>query len=311
MIDAFDLVVFGTGSAGTSVAKRCREAGWRVAIADDRPFGGTCALRGCEPKKALRTVVEAADRVRRLGPEAGLAGAGDVQVDWPAAMAFKRSFTDPVPGRRAEEYAKLDIQAFTGAGRFLAPDTIGIGDHRLKAKYVLIATGATPSPVTIAGAEHLLTSDDFLELETLPQHILLLGGGYISFEFAHMAARSGAQVTILHQDQRPLGKFDRDLVARLVAHSRRVGIAIELDADVEQIERADHGRIVVRPRTAGASRGTSRCTGSGACPTSQTSVWRPATSPSSTATSSSIGTFGRFRTQSSMRPATPLQKVLP
>src|SRR4051794_27486064 len=231
----YDLVAPGTGTAATGAARRCRAAGWRVAIVDERPFGGTCALRGCEPKKTLWTVAEACDRARRLAG-AGLC-AEALRIDWPALMAFKRSFTDPVPGRRAEEYARAGIDALRGAARFVGPNTVEVeGVGRLEARHVLIATGAEPARLPIAGAEFLRTSDDFLELDRLPESVLFVGGGYVSFELAHIAARAGAQVTILHKDERPLGHFDHDLVGRLVERSRRLGIGVELGAKVEAVE---------------------------------------------------------------------------
>lgn len=237
----YDLVALGTGTAASKVAKRCREAGWRVAVVDDRAFGGTCALRGCEPKKTLRTVAAALDQARRLA-DVGLVADGGLRIDWPALMAFKRSFTDPVPGRKAEEYARAGIDAFQGATRFAAPDAVEVdGVGRLQARHVLIATGAKPAPLPIEGADLLRTSDDFLELERLPDSIVLVGGGYISFEFAHIAARAGAEVTILHQDDRPLAQFDRDLVGRLVERTRGLGVKVELGAEVEALERAGDG----------------------------------------------------------------------
>src|SRR5215213_8020932 len=136
---AYDLVALGTGSAAVKVATACREAGWRVAIVDERPFGGTCALRGCEPKKALWTVAEAYDRARRLSG-AGLAGGGDVRIDWPALMAFKRTFTDPVPERREASFAEAGIDAFRGAARFVGPTALDVAGRRLEARHVLIAT---------------------------------------------------------------------------------------------------------------------------------------------------------------------------
>lgn len=244
MDDSFDLVVLGTGSAGTKVAEACRRAGWRVAITDDRPYGGTCALRGCEPKKALWTVAEAVDRARRLGG-AGVSGSGAAAMDWPAAMAFKRSFTDPVPERRRRAYAEAGIEALTGAGRFVARDAVAIGDRVLQTKHVLIATGATPARLPIDGAEHLITSDDFLDLERLPGRIVLVGGGYISVEFAHIASRAGASATILHKDQHPLAQFDGDLVGRMLNHARRTGIEVELGAEVERIAKRPDGGVSV------------------------------------------------------------------
>ncbi len=113
-----------------------------------------------------------------------------------------------------------------------------------EAKHIVIASGSKPTPLPIAGSEHLLSSDDFLEMENLPDSLIFVGGGYISFEFAHIAARAGAKVTILHENDRPLGHFDRDLVDRLVDKTRRIGIDVELDSPAERIERSGAGVTV-------------------------------------------------------------------
>src|SRR5438876_11879167 len=100
----YDLVAIGTGTAATVAASRCRAAGWRVAIIDHLPFGGTCALRGCDPKKVLVGAAEAVDDVRRLRGK-GIAG-GEPSIDWRALIAFKRGFTDPVPPMKEKSFAK-------------------------------------------------------------------------------------------------------------------------------------------------------------------------------------------------------------
>src|SRR6266852_7864755 len=95
----FDLIVVGTGAAGASAAFECRSAGWNIAIIDSRPFGGTCALRGCDPKKVLVGAAEVIERTRLM---AGIGIASDdIRIDWPALIRFKRTFTDPV---RSEEH---------------------------------------------------------------------------------------------------------------------------------------------------------------------------------------------------------------
>src|SRR5579885_568226 len=93
----YDLLVIGTGAAASAVATQMRAAKWKVAIVDHRPFGGTCQLRGCDPKKVLRSGAAAYDYARRMQSRGFV---GDVQVDWPSLMAFKRGFTDPVPARK-------------------------------------------------------------------------------------------------------------------------------------------------------------------------------------------------------------------
>ncbi len=239
----FDLVVIGTGSAASTVASRCRTAGWSVTVVDSRPFGGTCALRGCDPKKVLVAAAEAADWARRLRGK-GIEPGG-IRIDWGALMRFKRTFTEPVPAARERSFAKAGIITFHGRARFENDSTVRVGDERLIGKHILIASGAQPAPLGFPGAEHLITSEQFLELDVLPPRIVFVGGGYISCEFAHVARRAGAHVTIVHRGERVLEGFDPDLVAMLERHSRRLGIDIRLRLDVKAVERAGD-RYVMR-----------------------------------------------------------------
>jgi glutathione reductase (NADPH) len=121
----FDVIAIGTGSAASAVASRCREAGWQVAIVDSRPFGGTCALRGCDQKKVLVGAAEAVDWTRRMKGK-GIQSA-KLQIDWPELMRFKRSFTEPVPRRREDGFAEASIAAFHGRARFVGPTTVQVG----------------------------------------------------------------------------------------------------------------------------------------------------------------------------------------
>ena len=190
MHKSFDLVVIGTGSAASTVAGQCRAAGWTVAIVDSRPFGGTCELRGCDPKKVLVGTGEVLDWLRRMhgkGVEAEQA-----RVDWPALMRFKRTFTDPVPKSREEGCAAAGIQPFHGRARFAGPNTLSVGADVLEGRHIVVASGARPAPLGIPGEELIAYSEGFLEMETLPRSIVFVGGGYIAFEFAHLASRAGA-----------------------------------------------------------------------------------------------------------------------
>ncbi len=234
-MSAIDLLVLGTGTAGGTVARAVRKAGWDVAIADPRPFGGTCALRGCEPKKVFWTLAAAIDQARRLAP-VGLVGGDALALDWAALQRFKQSFTQPVPDDTAQDFEKLGIAAYRGPTQFLSADTVAIGDRTITARNILIATGAKPAPLPIEGAQHLKTSEDFLALDRLPARLVVVGGGYIAFELGHIAARGGAAVTLLNQDDKPLAGFDRSLVARLVEETRRLGITLETNTEVVRIE---------------------------------------------------------------------------
>ncbi len=244
----FDLVIIGTGSAASTVAYQGRSAGWQVAVVDSRPFGGTCALRGCDPKKILVGAVEVIDRAHRMNGK-GIR-AEQVGISWPDLMGFKRSFTGPVPKQREEGFTKAGIGVFHGRARFVGPKAIQVEKDVLTSRYALVATGAKPVTLQIPGEEHLTTSDEFLELNELPRRIVFIGGGYISFEFAHIAARAGAQVTILHRHAQPLGHFDPDLVDQLVQRTRDLGVDVQLQIEADGIERAASG-LTVRASCAG------------------------------------------------------------
>jgi glutathione reductase (NADPH) len=248
MTRKFDLIAIGTGSAASTVVSRCREAGWQVAIVESRQFGGTCALRGCDPKKVLVGAAEAVDWIRRMNGK-GIQ-AERLQIDWPELMRFKRSFTEPVPKRREDEFAKSGIAAFHGQARFVGPTTLQVGEETLKGRFVVIAAGMVPADLKIPGTGYLTTSDQFLELNELPRRIVFVGGGYIAFEFAHVAARAGSQVTVLHRGPRPLALFDPDLVDQLVERTRELGIDVHLGTEAIGIERS-FPQLIVRALASG------------------------------------------------------------
>ena len=238
----FDLVVVGTGSAASTVASQCRAAGWQVAIVDSRPFGGTCALRGCDPKKVLVGAAEVIDWHHRMQGK-GIR-AEKAMIEWPELMRFKRSFTEPVPKHREASFSKAGIAAFHGHARFVGPTAVRVDNDVLTGRHVVVATGAMPANLQIPGTEYVTTSDKFLELNELPPRIVFIGGGYISFEFSHIAARAGSHVTILHRSSRPLTRFDPDLVDQLVQRTRDLGIDVQLQADVKGIVSTSGGLTI-------------------------------------------------------------------
>ena len=248
MNQSFDLVVIGTGSVGGTVAHRLKAKGWTVAIIDKRPFGGTCALRGCDPKKVLVGAAESVDWAQRMR-EKGIAG-GEVLIDWPALMRFKRSFTGSVPERREKSYERAGIAGFHGTAAFIDPHRIEVGKDVLTGRYIVIAAGARPQTLHIPGEQHLTTSEQFLELETLPRRVVFVGGGYIAAEFAHVASRAGAKATIIHRGPRPLERFDPDLVAQWQQATEEAGITLQLNAAVEAVEKQGN-RLIVRAARGG------------------------------------------------------------
>lgn len=235
MAKQYDLVIIGTGTAAQVASGRVRNAGRSVAVIDHRPFGGTCALRGCDPKKMLVSGAEAVDMVRRMHRR-GVDG--KVEIDWKDLIAFKRTFTDPVPKNREQSFAERGIDAFHGTARFTGSDTVEVNGQALKGRHILIASGARPASLGIPGEEHLTTSDEFMELRRLPERIVMVGGGYIAAEFSHIAARAGARVTVLQREERMLPRFDADLVDWLTEKFKEIGVDVRTGSTVNAIERS-------------------------------------------------------------------------
>ena len=238
----YDLITIGAGTGASVAASQCRAAGWRVAVIDHLPFDGTCALRGCDPKKVLVGAAEAIDHVWRMRGK-GI-GAGEPAIAWHELIEFKRTFTEPVPAMMEHSFSKSGIDSYHGRARFRGPGTVEVGGEQLEGRYILIAAGAVPMPLGIPGEELYVTSTEFLELEQLPKKILLLGGGFIAAEFAHIAARAGAQVTVLEQAERMLMPFDPDLVGWLMEKFGEIGVDVRLDTRVTAIQKDGAGLTV-------------------------------------------------------------------
>lgn len=245
----FDVVVIGTGAAGSTVAYACRSAGRSVAIIDSRPFGGTCALRGCDPKKVMVGVADSIEQHNRLLGR-GVPGV-PLQIDWPKLAAFKDTFTESVPESQTESFEGAGIVTYSGRALFISPNEIGVGSEILIAGQVMIATGAAPMDLGVPGADLVITSDDWLDLKDLPKRVAFVGGGFISFEFAHIANAAGADVTIFNRGPRPLKPFDPDLVEAMVGAARARGIKIKNERVVSEIERDGKGFLVKTKTTGG------------------------------------------------------------
>ena len=247
MSEQFDLIVIGSGAAGGTAAVICSNEGFKVAVIDSSPFGGTCALRGCVPKKVLVGEAETVDAHNRM-MNVGVTGDA-VKIDWSEAIAFKNTFTQPTPALTEKSYTDAGITNINGRARFISKNQVQVGDSVYGAKYFLLANGAKPLDLGMPGKELVTTSDQFLNLEDFPDEVIFIGGGLISFEFAHIANRTGAKVTILDRGPRPLKPFDPDLVEQMVKSSLENGIVIMRSRRVEAVEKSGE-KLMVRVRNA-------------------------------------------------------------
>lgn len=241
MRKSFDLIVIGSGIAGSGAAMKCRQEGWEVAVVDERPFGGTCQLRGCDPKKILVGAAELMDWNQRMAGK-GVEMSGE--INWPDLIAFKRSFTENASENNEKYLKDAGISVLHGHAEFIGEKQIRIGELSYEARNILIATGAVPMPLGFKGAEHMIDSEGFMELEKLPKKIIFAGGGFIAFEFAHIAARTGAEVHIIEMQDRPLANFDQEIVEMLVEKSKEIGIHIHTGTSVDSVEKSESGLVV-------------------------------------------------------------------
>ncbi len=227
--------------AGMTIANKCAKKGLRTAVTDSRPYGGTCALRGCDPKKILVGAAEIIDRANKMK---GIGIQGDSSINWQDLMAYKNDFVAKMPKGVEKGYEKAGVDMYHGAASFESEDTVRIGDNLLDAVKIVIATGARPVILDIPGGDLPIDSTDFLNLEELPKEITFIGGGYIAMEFAHLAARAGSKVTIIHRGKTPLENFESDIVKHLVNATEELGIELHLESDVVEVEKTDNGLTV-------------------------------------------------------------------
>jgi glutathione reductase (NADPH) len=235
-MEKFDVLVIGTGS-GSSVAQKCAKASKRTAIIDVNPYGGTCALRGCDPKKVLVGLAHVLALNKQLEGKGIVA---PVVASWNDLMTFKTSFTEPTPSKSEAGLKKAGVTTYHGRARFISDNIIQVNEGILQADKFVIANGAKPAKLSIPGEELLIDSTAFLELKELPKEIVFVGGGYIAFEFAHIAARFGVKATIIHRGQWPLKNFDNDLVKLLIKSSEDCGIRIILNTAVKGISKENN-----------------------------------------------------------------------
>ena len=239
MTQTYDLLVIGAGMAGAAAATKCARRGWQVAIVDALPYGGTCALRGCDPKKILRRGAEIIDSARLMRGK-GIDEAG-LSINWPDLMKHKHGFTDPVPRSMEDGLASSGVTTLHGRARFTGPGRLEIDGTSYEADRFLVSTGARPRALEFPGHQHLIDSTAFLDLDSLPSRILFVGGGFVSFEFAHLVARAGSSAVIADRGERPLRGFDPDLVELLVDRDRQVGIELRRTTTIVDVQPAEHG----------------------------------------------------------------------
>jgi pyruvate/2-oxoglutarate dehydrogenase complex dihydrolipoamide dehydrogenase (E3) component len=248
----FDAIVVGAGQAGPSLAGRLTAAGQTVAVVERKLIGGTCVNNGCIPTKTLVASAHAAHLARR-GAEFGV-GTGAISVDMAKVKARKDDIM--LDDRKGVEDWLNGMDGCTvirGHARFTDPHTMAVGDETLQAERIFLNVGGRAVVPDIPGLADtdFLTNVSILELDTVPEHLVIIGGSYIALEFAQMYRRFGAKVTVVERGPRLAPREDEDVSATIKEILRSEGIDIVLDAADIRIAKQDNG-FEVTPRAGAA-----------------------------------------------------------
>ncbi len=242
MQQTFDAVIIGTGQAGPPLAGRLTKAGWKVAIVERDLVGGTCVNRGCTPTKAMVASAKVAFQARRAN-EFGVR-VGDVRVDMRAVKARKDKIVAAShDGMEAWLGGMEGCTLFRGTGVFEAADRVRVGDDVLEAKHIFVNVGErprVPQEMVPEGVPYL-TSTSILELDELPEHLVVVGGSYVGLEFAQMFRRFGSRVTVVERAATLLGHEDDDICKAVQETLVAEGIEFRMNAECIQLKKRPDG----------------------------------------------------------------------
>lgn len=238
MAERFDAIIIGAGQAGPALAARLDREGLKTAVIERKLLGGTCVNTGCIPTKTLVASARAAHMARR-GAEFGFA-AGEVRVDMAAVKRRKDAVVkQSVDGVTKWITGMKHVQLIRGHARFTGAHALAVDGRRLEADRIFINVGGRAMVPDIPGLKDApyLTNTSMMEIDRLPEHLVIIGGSYIGLEFAQMYRRFGAEVTVVERAPKLLPREDDDIAAGIRAILEREGIVIRAAADCMEVSR--------------------------------------------------------------------------
>ena len=239
----FDLFVIGGGSGGVACARRAGAYGAKVGLCEPSRVGGTCVIRGCIPKKLMRYGATFADHFE-AAPAYGWR-IGSPEHDWRALIDARNAEILRLNGVYIRMLDDAGVTVLDGRGRIVGPNAVEVNGEIHTAERILVAVGARPSLPSLPGLELAITSDDALEhMEDKPDHLVVVGGGYIGIELATICHALGVRTTLVIRRTEPLRGFDRDVRAAATEAMKQRGLDIRSSTTVDRLERAG-GRLVL------------------------------------------------------------------
>src|SRR5438105_13121979 len=212
----YDAIVIGSGQAGNPLSQKLADQGWSVALIESDHLGGTCINTGCTPTKTMIASAQVAHYARNAGKWG--VRTGEVSVDLPKIVARKNQIVNQWRSsleRKVEE--RKTLRLYRGHARFIAPHQLRVADETLDSERIFINTGARPDIPSVDGLSDSAYLDNagILQLNELPEHLLVLGGGYVGLEFGQMFRRFGSRVTVVHRGNQLLPHEDDDIAGTL------------------------------------------------------------------------------------------------
>jgi pyruvate/2-oxoglutarate dehydrogenase complex dihydrolipoamide dehydrogenase (E3) component len=252
--EQYDAIIIGAGQAGGPLATALAKAGHRTALVERSYVGGTCINRGCTPTKTMVASAEMAYRARHAA-DYGVQ-AGPVSVDMAAVRQRKQAVVEDFRHSSENRLERTDgVDLLYGEARFAGPHALTVhlndgGERMLSANWIFINAGARPATLPLPGLADVrpLDSTSIMELDVIPEHLLVLGGGYVGLEFGQMFRRFGSQVTIIQRSKQLLDREDADVAEEMAKILREDGLEVLLEAQATRVENAD-GRIRLYAQT--------------------------------------------------------------
>jgi pyruvate/2-oxoglutarate dehydrogenase complex dihydrolipoamide dehydrogenase (E3) component len=256
----YDALIIGAGQAGVPLSAALSGAGWKTALAEEKHVGGTCVNEGCTPTKTMVASARAAYVARRAADYGVQNGA--VRVDMVKVRQRKRDIVENSRQKNRQRVLDADVDLLMGRAAFVGPKTVEVhlkddgGTRQVSADKIFINTGARPRVPDVHGIENVayLNSTTIMELEIVPEHLLVIGGGYVGVEFAQMFRRFGGQVTLIQRGDQLLTREDPDVADEVAQILGQDGIEVLLNSRPDWVERVNEGRLELSLETPAGNR---------------------------------------------------------
>ena len=236
----YDIIAIGGGSGGIATMNRAGEHGAKAAVIEEKKLGGTCVNVGCVPKKIMWYGAQIAESFHHYGPDYGFTSS-DVQFDFTKLRQNREAYIDRARSSYDGSFKRNGVDLIEGRAHFVDSHTVSVNGELIRAKHIVIATGARPSIPTIPGAELGGSSDDVFAWEQLPESVSILGAGYIAVELAGVLHALGVKTDLFVRRDRPLRTFDSYIVEGLVNEMEKTGLPLHTHKVPVKLEKTDQG----------------------------------------------------------------------